>query len=107
MKVLVLSTNYQGQKLSCYWSLITKSVEFHSANKCLKFHTGFGLLNRLKTAELNGNVSVEVHFRKLTKDKIAIIMLKIKGVILKAQAIEIRTGTKIAMSSISYHQLTG
>ncbi len=105
MRTLVLSTNYQGQKLCCYWSSITKSVELYTANKSVKFYTCFGFLNRLKTAELNANVSVEVHFRKIAKEKIAIIMLKIKGVILKAQAIEVSTGNKVAMSSISYQQL--
>jgi len=105
MKSLVLSTNYQGQQLCCYWNSVTKSLELHAAKKCFKLHTGFGFLNRLKTAEINDNVSIEIHFRKLAKEKIAIIMLKIKGVILKAQAIEISSGNKVALSSLTYQQL--
>ena len=106
MKTLVLSTKYQGYNLACYWHSISKSVEFYAVNKPLKFHTGFGFLSRFKTAKLGTNLSVEGHFRKLVKEKIAIIMLKVKGVILKAQAIEVTTGEKVPMSSITYQQLT-
>jgi hypothetical protein len=105
MKTLVLSTNYQGQQLSCYWDSFTKRVEFHAANKSLTFHTGFGYMNRLKKTKLSESVAIEVHFRKLAKEKIAIIMLKIKGVILKAQAIEISSGLTLSMSSLTYQQL--
>ena len=90
MKTLVLSTKYQGYNLACYWHSISKSVEFYAVNKPLKFHTGFGFLSRFKTAKIGTNLSVEVHFRKL----------------LKAQAIEVTTGEKVPMSSITYQQLT-
>ncbi|MGI2105750.1 hypothetical protein [uncultured Shewanella sp.] len=105
MKTIILSTNYQGQQLSCYWNSLTKSIEFNAASKSIKIFTGYGFISRIKTAKLDTNLMVEVHFRKLAKEKIAIIMLKIQGVILKAQAIEISTGGKIAMSSIKYQQL--
>jgi hypothetical protein len=106
MNVLVLSTQYKGQKLTCHWNSVTKTVKLSTSNKNFILYTGFGYLNRSKVTQLNSNTHVEVHFRKLMKAKIAIIMLKIKGVILKAQVISLVTGLKIPMSSINYNQLT-
>lgn len=106
MKSLILSTKYQGYSLTCYWHSLTKSVEFYAVNTPLKLHTGFGFISRFKTAKLSDDLSIEVHFRKLIRDKIAIIMLKVEGIILKAQAIEVRTGEKVSISSITYQQLT-
>lgn len=106
MKSLILSTKYQGYSLTCYWHSLTKSVEFYALNTPLKLHTGFGFISRSKTAKLRDDLSIEVHFRKLIRDKVAIIMLKVKGVILKAQAIKVSTGEKVPMSSITYQQLT-
>lgn len=105
MNILVLTAQCQGQKLMCFWSSITKSIEFKAADCQYKFHTGFGLISRSIVVNLTENLEVEVSFRKLTKDKVGIIFFKIKGVILKAQAIEVTTGAKISMSSISYQQL--
>lgn len=106
MKIRVISTQYQGWYLNCFWNPHTKTIEFSAPNCQFTFHTLFGYVNRCKTVKLAEHLKVEIHFRKIIKERIGIIMIKIKGVLLKAQAIDVKTGNKIKMSTISLQQLT-
>jgi hypothetical protein len=105
MRTQVISTTYKGVLLACYWHCFTKNVEFIAGEKTLTLYTAFGFLNRRKVAKLNGAMNIDIHFRKLSKQNIAIVMLKIKGILLKAQAIDITTGSKLSFSAIPYPQL--
>ncbi|MBQ4834305.1 hypothetical protein J8L70_13715 [Pseudoalteromonas sp. MMG010] len=105
MKKLIMTTSYQGLPLACYWNSITKNILLISQRHELTVFTCFGFFKAKKTLKITPKIAIEMHFRKLSKEKIGIIMLKIKGVLLKAQAIDISSGDKVALASLNYQQL--
>lgn len=100
---LVLSANWQGQAFKCYWRTGWRQLRVNVNGKNIKMNTWFIGKTKPINLDLNG-LKVSVEFKKLASRKIAIIVLKIEGVILKVQAIALRTGAKVPMSSIRYTQ---
>ncbi len=101
---LVLSTDWQGQIFKFYWRTQWRQLKVNVNGKSITINTWFVRKNKPLTVQFD-ELNMSIEFKKLASKKIALIVLKVGGVILKVQAIALRTGAKISMSSIHYSQL--
>ena len=104
MSRLVLSTDWQGQIFRFYWRTQWRQLRVNINGKNITINTWFARKNKPLKIQLD-DLNMSIEFKKLASRKIAVIVLKVGGVILKVQAIALRTGAKVSMSSIHYAQL--